>query len=303
MSTFSEALLPVFSVIVIGYAFKYYAFPGDGFWPLTARITYFAFFPALLLSRLATSRLEDLAIVPMALAIIIPILVIALLLIAVRPTLPITNAAFTSVFQGGIRFNTYVGLAVAAALYGDSGVTIAAIALAMLIPLVNVLSVIVLTRYVSNGSTHWRDTLLSLIKNPLIIACVLGMVLSWSGIGLPFGTDSVLEIFSRAALPLGLLTAGADLDLKAVKASTYPVLVASGAKLLGLPLLTVLVCYTLSVSSQTAAIVVLFAALPTAPSAYILAQQLGGDVKLMAGIITVQTVLALITLPVVAMFW
>jgi len=299
MNTFIVALLPVFGTIVVGYLFKRYTFPGDAFWPLAARITYFAFFPALLINNLAPARLADLAIGRLILAVLLPTLLVALAVILARPYLRISGVVFTSVFQGSIRFNTYVGLAAVAALYGSPGITLVAINLAVLVPLVNVLSVLMLTRHGSIRSLHWRDTLPALAQNPLIIACVLGIALNLSGIGLPFVTGELLEIFARAALPMGLLTVGADLDLRAVRTGVWPVLVASGLKLLVLPLLTALACRLLGIGDLAMAVAVIFAALPTATSAYILAQQMGGDAQLMAGLLTVQTLAAVVTMPLV----
>ncbi len=299
MNTFIVALLPVFGAIVIGYLFKRYTFPGDAFWPMAARITYFVFFPALLINNLAPAQLANLALGRLSLAVLLPTLIVALAVLLARPYLRIPGVAFTSVFQGSIRFNTYVGLAAIAALYGSPGITLVAIILAVLVPLVNVLSVLMLTRHGSVRSRHWRDTLPALAKNPLIVACVLGIALNLSGIGLPFVTGELLEIFARAALPMGLLTVGADLDLHAVRTEILPVVVSSGLKLLILPLLTALACRLLGIDDLPMAVAVIFAALPTATSAYILAQQMGGDARLMAGLLTVQTLLAVVTMPLV----
>ncbi len=301
MSTFLTAIVPVFVVIAIGYGFQYYDFPGDNFWHLAARITYFAFFPALLVDRLATAQLEDVSIGLLAVGLALPVLAMTALLLLARPILRVSNPAFTSVYQGSIRFNTYIGLAAAGALYADPGLAVAAIALAILVPLVNVLSVTILATYAAQQTVSMRRVARSILTNPLIIACAIGIVLNWSGLGLPFGTQAILDIFSRAALPMGLLTVGAGLNLAAVRASTAPVVVASALKLLLLPLLALLVCRFAGIESLTAAIVILFASLPGAPSAYILAQELGGDTQLMAAIITVQTGLALLTMPLVAL--
>lgn len=303
MDTFINALLPVFSLIMLGAIFRAYQFPSADFWGPAARITYFAFFPALLINRLALAELEGVAIGALAAAVSLPVLTVALLLLVARARLNVSNRGFTSVFQGSIRFNTYVGLAVAAELLGNQGVALAAIALAIMIPLVNLLSVAVLTHYVSDGSASLRDVLASLATNPLIIACLIGIALNWWRIGLPLGTQPIFDIFSRAALPLGLLTVGAGLDLAALRTATMPVVLSSGLKLLLLPLLTAVVCALLALGSQATTIAVLFAALPTAPSAYILAQQLGGDVRLMAAITTAQTVLAALTMPLVSFLW
>lgn len=302
MSTFLDALLPVFVLIVVGYAFQYYAFPSSEFWGLAARITYFAFFPALLVNRLATAELADVQFGALTLAVSVPVLLVSGLLLGLRHLLPVSGAGFTSIFQGSIRFNTYVGLAIVGALLGDQGVALAAVMLAFLVPLVNVLSVGVLIRYAAHTAADWRGILLSLAQNPLILACLLGIALNLLGIGLPLGSGAVLEIFSRAALPMGLLTVGAGLNVRAAQASLLPVAVASGLKLLLLPALTLGACHLLGLSAMATTVVVVFAALPTATSAYILAQELGGDMPLMAAILTVQTVLAVLSMSLVSVF-
>ncbi len=302
MSTFLDALLPVFVLIVVGYAFQYYAFPSAEFWGLAARITYFAFFPALLINRLATAQLADVQFGALVLAVSGPVLLVSGLLLALRRVLSVSGPGFTSIFQGSIRFNTYVGLAVVGALLGNDGVALAAVMMAFLIPLVNVLSVTALTRYAAHTAADWRGVLLSLAQNPLILACLLGIALNMLGLGLPLGSGAVLEIFSRAALPMGLLTVGAGLNLGAARAALLPVVVASGLKLLLLPALTLIACHLLGLSEMATIVAVVFAALPTATSAYILAQELGGDMPLMAAILTIQTVLAVLTMSLVSLF-
>ncbi|NJL34799.1 MAG: hypothetical protein HC893_14290 [Chloroflexaceae bacterium] len=126
------ALFPIFCLIMAGAVFKRYGFPGDAFWPLAARITYFIFFPCLIIARLATAPLREIAIGPMALALALPVLVIAAGMVLARPLLPLSNASYTSLFQGSIRMNTYVGLAGAAALLGDKGLALASLALVFL---------------------------------------------------------------------------------------------------------------------------------------------------------------------------
>jgi malonate transporter and related proteins len=303
MQAILDALLPVFAVIVLGYLFRRMAFPGEAFWPLAARITYYAFFPALLVQSLARARLTGLAVVPMAGALMLAVLLVAALLIAARRVLRLDNPALTSVVQGSIRPNTYVGLAGAAALFGETGLALAAIAIAALVPLVNVLSVATLTRYGAGGNASLRATAVATLRNPLIIACAIGIALNLLGLGLPGRIDEIVDIFGRAALPLGLLTVGAGLTFRAAHASAYPVLLASGVKLVVLPLLALALCGLFGVTGPALAIAGLFAALPCAPTAYILAQQLGGDVRLMAIILTAQTMLAAVTIPLIATRW
>lgn len=293
------ALLPIFCLILIGYIFNYYKFPGDAFWPLAEKLTYYALFPALLVVKLATANLEGIEILPMMVALMIAIIIVSFLLLISRAKLSIQKRAFTSIFQGSIRPNTYVGLASSATLYGELGLTMAAVALSAIVPLVNLLSVTILIIFTSGARSGVRKVIISIITNPLILACAIGIGLNLSGIGLPYGTGTILGIFSRAALPLGLLSVGVSLDIGSVKSTTFPLILSSSMKLLILPLLTALSCKIIGVGHPEASIAVLFNSLPAAASAYILARQLGGDFKLMAAILTVQTVLAVITMPAI----
>ena len=140
------------------------------------------------------------------------------------------NAAdFTSLFQGAIRFNTYIGLAVASALFGDPGLVIAAIAVAIMIPLVNVLSVVTFSLAIDSNGKQPGDVLKGLLSNPLIVACLLGVALNISGVGLGgawFGVwiEEFLARLGAAALPLGLLSVGVALSLGTVKRD-WPIIV------------------------------------------------------------------------------
>ncbi len=291
------ALGPIFTLILLGLGLRRSGFPGDGFWPAAERLTYFILFPALLVHRLALARLGDYAVGPVAVVIVAMLLGMTALAYALRPWLKVDGPAFTSVYQGVIRFNTYVGLAVALAVFHAEGGTVAALVMAIMIPLINVLCVLVLTVH-AGGSATVAGVTRGLISNPLILACLTGIGLNLSGIGLPWGSAAVLEILARAALPLGLLAVGAGLRLEGLRRPGL-LAVASGLKLLALPALAAGLCGLIQPGRLETAVLVTFAALPGASTAYILARQLGGDAPLIAAIVTVETAAALATLPAV----
>jgi predicted permease len=107
------------------------------------------------------------------------------------------------------------------------------------------------------------------------------------------------RILGQAALPLGLLAVGAALSIQAARAAGGIVIATSAVKLLILPAITFGLLRVLGVQGVEASIAVLFTGLPTATSSYILASQYGGDARLMASIISVQTLLSIISLPLV----
>lgn len=291
------ALLPIFLVILLGWALRRGGMPGDAFWPLVDRLTYFLFFPCLLLLRLAEAEFAGLPVAAMAVAIVSGALLSAALLLATGPRLSADIPAFTSLFQGGIRPNTYVGLAAVAALYGDPGLALLAVAIAVLVPLVNLLSVAVLTHWLARGRRSPVQLLIGVARNPIILACLLGIGLNLSGLHLPEGLRDGLAIVGQAALPLGLLAVGAGLDPQALRTGTRALLLASAVKLLLFPLLTLGIGRLLGIDGPALAVAVLFSAVPASVSSYALASQLGGDTRLMAAIITGQTLLAVLTLP------
>ncbi len=297
LSVVLGALGPVFALILLGLGLRRSGFPGDDFWPAAERLTYFLLFPALLLHRLALARLDQYAVGPVLGVIVGMLLAMSALLYLLRPWLRVNGPAFTSVYQGVIRFNSYVGLAVVLAVLPPAGGVVAALVMAIMIPLINVLCVLVLSMH-AGGTATLGGVTRGLMRNPLILACLAGIALSLSGVGLPWGTAALLEVLARAALPLGLLAVGAGLHLEGLRRPGLLV-AASALKLLGLPLLAALLCALLGAGALETAVLISFAALPGASTAYILARQMGGDAPLIAAIVTVETALALVTLPLV----
>ena len=296
MLTTFGALAPVFLLIALGWLLRARGFPGDTFWPDAERIVYWILFPALLLATTAGSDLAGFRILPVALALVAAILATAALTFALRGRLGLDRASFTSVFQAAIRNNTYVGLAGAGALYGEAGLAVMGVVVFVVVTLVNLLCVIVLVSH-RGEAMRWRDLLVSVAMNPLIAACVGGFALNATGLGLPALASSMLDILGRAALTLGLLCVGAGLDLGRLGRSPPAVVAATTLKLVIMPLATWLFCRLLGVEGVTAATAILFTAAPISVSSYVLARQLGGDAPLMAGLITVTTIGAAISMP------
>lgn len=293
------ALIPIFIVIISGYVFRLLRFPGDEFWSYAERITYFVLFPALLLQKTATAPLDLQAFIPMAAALYAAILAMAGLVFLMRPWRTYGAKAFTSFFQGSIRFNTYVGLSAALALFGEEGLTLAAVAIAVLIPFINVLCVTVLVAFNDSNKRNWQAVVSGIIRNPLILSCAGGILLNISGVGLHSTVSDTLSLFGRASLPLGLLALGAGLDIAAAREDGKVLAISCTLKLLVLPAIMWTASQVMNISPLATAVAVLFAALPGSPMSFILARQLGGDSRLMASILTVQVLLSMLTLPVI----
>jgi len=292
-----QALTPVFVLILLGYLFRRWHFPGDDFWIQAERFTYYVLFPVMLIFKLGQARLPPSAYGDILILIAAMLVSMTLLLATLQWIWRWPGPVFSSVFQGGIRFNSYVALAAAGMLLGDEGLSLIAIAMAVKVPLLNLLCILMFSLVAGNEPVRLKPVLRAIVSNPLIIGSVVGMVWSYFRIGFHPLLAGILEPLSELALPLGLMTVGAGLQLKALRGASLPFLVSSTVKLAVFPLLTAALAMLLGLEGLMVQVVVLLAALPTATSSYILARQLGGDAPLMAGIISGQTLLAMFTIP------
>lgn len=294
------AIVPVFLLIAIGAGMKRGNFPGDAFWPLADKATYFLFFPALLIDNLANARLGNLDPSGMLGALLAAVFIQAVLVYLLRPLTKTDGPGFTSVFQGAMRFNTFVGLGAIAALEGGAGITLFAVAIALVIPTLNVLCVLTLARYGAHGQgTTFRDQAMFLARNPLIIACLIGIALNLLDVRLPDGIAPVFKMLGSVAAPMGLLTVGAGLQWHAIRAGSRPVAIACALKLLVYPAVLFGLSRLWNLGPLETKVLVLWGTMPTASASYILARQMGGDAPLAAAIVTISTLLAFVTVPAV----
>ena len=287
-----SALIPVFGLILIGYFFKRIKFPSHEFWPQADKLTYYILMPALLIYELSNASLNSKNSFSFVMAALLAIFFTMIILIIINKIKPTNASSFTSVIQGGIRFNTYVFLALSGAIFGKEGLVLSAIILTFTIPFINVLCITIFALYVSNDKLNFLYLIKSIITNPLIVACLIGGTINFIGIEFPVVINNTLAILSKAALPMGLLSVGFGLVIKEISSFKSELIISSFAKHLIMPILIFIFAKYFELDNMMISILVLFAVLPTAPSSFILARQLGGNMGLMSSIITVQTLLS-----------
>ena len=293
-----NALLPVFLLVLIGAVFRKWEFPSLNFWVAADKVTYYIFLPALIVEKLSSINITWQDFYNSTWVLIIAVLAVVLLLVILQFFWKSRGSQFTSVFQGSIRPNTYVALALGAAFYGAQGLALTAVILAGIIPLVNVLSVTAFSLYIPKTENS-KSVLRELVTNPLVLACAIGLLLSAIELELPVVLVDTLGILASAALPMGLISVGFGLKFKGNRTQLIPLVIASTAKLIILPAITYLLLVNMQVEGIHFTLCLLFASVPCAASSYILSTSLNGDHNLMASIITVETLLAFIVMPLI----
>jgi malonate transporter len=303
MAAVLAALFPVFLLIVMGFALRRYMLKEDAHWIGLEQLVYFVLFPALLIQTLWRANLAAVPIGGVGGALLLSVLIMAALCLALRrplaASLGIDGPAFTSIFQGATRWQTFVALAVANNLYGDAGVALASVAMVAMTPVLNIICVLVLARYARPQRLPWPQLLLAIAKNPLIWACVVGLALSLTQLPLPQVAHDFTDALGRSSLAIGLLVVGAGLRIGELMRPDAAASLAVFLKLIAMPALAIGLALLFGLGGVNLAVVACCASVPAASNAYVLAKQMGGDAPLLAQILTLQMMLAALTMPIV----
>ena len=289
------ALFPLVALIAMGYIFKRTQFLSDEFWRGAEKLNYLILFPVLLFNNLAYVKFEGATLTQVLLALVIIIIMSSLTLWIARAFSHIPVARFGVYVQSQIRFNTYIGLSIMSLLFGAQGMQMFAMMIALAIPLVNVISVLAFSQ---GQGLKPRQILFSVIKNPLILGCVVGIIFNLLQLSLFSGLEQLLKFLASMSLPLGLISVGAALQFAQLKHDYMRLLLNTLGRLIGVPCLAYLICFMLNLNDFETIILVVFCSLPTASAAYILTRYFNGDSQLMAGVISLQTLCFAFTFPV-----
>ena len=300
MLTTLNAIAPIFLIIATGYLLFRMRVVDESVWSAIEHICFYLLFPFLIIRTLSRADLLSVPVVDFMLVLVVAILGMSTLLVLIQAffskRFPRSGPSFSSVFQGATRFHGFVAIAVIGPLYGDAGVTLAALALAIMVPLLNVSSVIVLSIY---GHSDTKPEVLTVAKkiltNPLIIACAVGLLLNW--LGVPDILFETIDIIGAGGLGLALLAVGAG--MKPGHAAQHKMLLTIGVlvRLIGMPAIIITMSWLIGLDGLARTVAIIAGAVPTAASSYVMARKMGGNAELMSSIVTFQVIVAFFTLP------
>ena len=294
-------LLPVFLVIVGGFALRRSGLLNDDQWAAIDRLCYFVLFPAFFFKEIARADFSGLPVLGTAAAMAVAIFAMSALLLAanqpLRAALAMNGAQFSSFFQGVVRWHTFIAFAAVPLYFGQGKLAIAALAAAVMTPLLNLICVLVIGHFANEEDFSLKRAVSAIARNPFLLSSLAGVLWNLSGSAFPLQIEQTLDITSRGALGLALLSVGAALRIETFAASARAISAATVLKLIAMPALVALALQAFGVGGEAAGIAILCNAVPTGSGAFILARQLGGDAPLMATILTVEVIAAAVTIP------
>lgn len=293
------ALLPTFILIALGYTVRATRIASAEQFGMVNRFGYFVLYPAFLFTLISGANFHGADAGPFLIGLLSGFLILAALALGLRAAFKGgDDAAYTSVFQGSVRWNGFALLAAATSLYGPRGQELIGLAFGPLVLTINVICVIVLTRWGAARATSMRAVADQILANPLILACAAGLAANFAGLHDLGAISDALRLLGGAAMPIALLCVGAGLDFAALRGAGAQVATAAGMRLVVAPTLIFTTCTLLGVSPLATAVAVGIASTPTAAAAYTFAREMGGDARLMAAIITATTIFSFLTMPI-----
>ncbi|WP_174800470.1 AEC family transporter [Martelella limonii] len=294
-----ESVLPIFIVIAFGAFLKRVPIFNDGFWAGLNQLGYYVLFPALLFTTLARADFSSLDAGRIGWIALMAVTIISALTLALWPLLKrwrVGRPAYTSVFQTTTRWNAFVALAIADKFAGLEGMAVISLMMtATIIPL-NIVNVMVLVTF-SGEKRNLGAMALKVATNPLVVAALVSILINFLSIPIYDPVYAAFDLMARAALGMGLLLVGAGLVISDALKPKPMVLLPTVMKLILFPFVTYTLATTLGVTGMPLTVMVLGASVPTAMNGYVLARQLGGDARLYSAVVTVQTLVSIITLP------
>lgn len=301
MESVLNSLFPVFILLAVGVILKRMKLTGDTFLKVSDKLVYYIFFPALLFWKIGgaqTSENMDLEYCFIALVVTGSLFVFSLVFIRI---FRISDFGAGSFSQSCYRFNTYIGMAVIINALGSEGIRYFGILISIVIPFINVVAVSTLIWFSGKRiSQRERMTMMAkaILSNPLILACIAGIIYANLVNYFPPFLENTFKLMTSVTLPLALLSIGGSLTLKGVSGHLKASWLASGLKLVLLPVMGYFLLKYFHVSGIPFRVTMIFFTLPTATSIYVLSSQMNSDTELASSAIVLSTVLSFVPLSI-----
>jgi malonate transporter len=293
------AIIPIIIVVIVGYFLaRTHLIPPEN-WKAIELLGFRVLIPAIIIHSIYTSDLSVSRVGPFIWTLLGAFFLAGALAFSFRIFTGVTrfsNPRFTTLFQTTTRWNAYIALAAGTQILGDGALVLISVAMAFIIPLINVINIIVLSTY-GDARLSFSGIVLNVLKNPLVIGCIAGIFLNLSGVILPKQVLDGIEIISRGALAIGLLAIGAGIDFSRLFTASYALVVGVVMRIAVCPAIFVLLGRFYGLTNDQMVCGILVCSVPAATNGYIVAKQMGGDADLYACILTWQTVFAAASIP------
>ncbi|MBQ2667652.1 MAG: AEC family transporter [Clostridia bacterium] len=286
-----NAIMPTFLLLAFGYFLRQMHFVKDEFLKQTNTLVFKFFLPVLLFNNIYKTNLLELFDGTMFLFAIGSLLLLYAALCLIVPRV-VREAKQRGVIIQAIFRSNYVifGVSLVTNVFGEEHAAVASVLSAVLVPLYNTLSVVALAVYTSGEKVKFIPTVIKVVKNPLIIATLLGIAASFVGLRFPGFLETAVTDVARLATPLALIVLGGDFRFRRLKGNITKAMVAVVFKLVIIPVIFIPLAILAGIRGANLLALALAWETPTAVSSYIMAQEAGADSELAGQLVVLSSV-------------
>jgi len=297
-----SSIMPIFLLILLGNLLRRLPLFEGGFWQGLNRLGFYVLYPVLLFTSIYRANFEQLDTLSIGLTFMVALTFMGVVTLASWPyfrSQGMRGPQFSSIFQSSVRWNGFIALAIADALYSPEAVALVALIMAVIIIPIQLATISVIIALSETKDGKRPPLLRNLATNPLMLAVALAILLKIIPFALPEFAMGTLDLLARAALGMGLLGVGAGLLLDDLAHPKLSAFLPIALKLIVLPILVVSLGLAVGIGGDALVFMALCAAMPTAMNGYVVAKELGGDAPFYAAVATLQTATSFFSIPAV----
>lgn len=291
-----NVVLPIFLLMCLGILFKKINLFDDEFLVKANKFAFKVLLPTHLFNNIYKSEISNavnIKLIVFAVCIVLGIIGLMFLLI---PRIEKDNRKKGVIIQGLYRSNFVLfGVPLSMNLFGEANLGAVTTLISIIIPLYNFMAVIILDWF-SSDKSDYKKTIISIIKNPLIIGCFLGIIVAVLNIKLPSFAEKTINEVAKMATPLALMALGGEIKIKRVGENLkYIVLVTTG-KLLVIPAFVMMVAILFGFKGVELGALFSMIAPSSSVSSYTMAQQYNCNDELAGQFVFVSTLFSPVTI-------
>ncbi len=296
-SVIFAGVLPILLCLITGKLVTYTPVFREFDWSSLEKVMFWIFLPCLIFRSIIIGEFDVSSSIALAFVFVFAQATTALVSFVHAYLAAASAPTLTTLFQNAVRWNNIIPIAMVSSVYGPSGMAIVAVALAVMVPIANISSIIVLEYFRSGHATNATGKFLAVLKNPLILACLAGGAVKLAGVPVFDPVSGTIDILASATLGAGLVIVGASINFSFFSYNRLQIILGAATKLVVMPIIVLICCIAAGIDGVAMAVAVLCGATPTAMQGYIVAKNMGGDAELMGSLIAAEHVLSVITIP------
>jgi len=301
-----ESIFPIFAIVILGFGLRKSNFVPKEHWRVLEELCFWLFFPCILATTLIKADLSAIELGPYVFTLLAMMASLGVITLLTWPFLRkfwgTRRGQFSTVYQATTRWHGFIALAIVLKLYGEDGGALIALAMAVMVPILQVTNILILATF-SDADNQAGPSATKVAKiilvNPLLWGVLIGLVINLTKAPIWEPVLTMADLLGRAALSMSLLALGAGLSLKAALKPSRELLVGLVGKLFITPAVMAGWALWFGVSGMSISVLMVCASVPTAMNGYLLAKKMGGDADLYAATSTVQTVVSFLSIPLV----